>query len=1330
MNLKPNQNLRKESVKYKSNKKYKYLLFSGLALCSLSLEAKLNNDKVKAESEETQTATKLEKDPLTGFSNTKRNIAFNDNPLLQEDTGNTSFNDSLVTVNKDNFASHFVLNGSAKWSVKDNRGILLLTDNVEDQAGNATLSTKISVNDEFHLTGKINLGNKSAGQKGADGIALAFHTGDSNQIGIGGGCLGLAGLPYGFGFKLDTFWNGENKYRGGGYEKDPDRFNRDDGNQSFGAFAYDEIREGVSTVITYDGDDAPAQKISEPDNNTFRDFQADYNGTTHVLTIKYDNKTWSKCIDSWIPKGTTSLSFVITGVTGGKCNKQEFEINEFKYTGYGVVNTNFVNTDDNNVSIASLPQSNAKIKTGISLTNANDKIKEIEKTGTYYLTGASITKGETTSDFDPTKTELNAEEDPQTITYKFATVKTALQAKEDPVVIYAGDDFNSEVGFESAKDKDGSSLPFNKITVDSSDLNKDAPGEYFVKYSYTPKGYGNVDLKTVSTKAKVKVIDRKYVKLKYVDQSGNVIDPKYLAGIPAAMSSGQHSGAYGSQFTLNPSEELTLNNKSYYTFKEAKLGTSTIDLNTNKNLTFGDNDQEVTLVYQGAAVNSNDTNAITVHHYLRDKDNNDTTTPVKEDSHIGGNIGDTVTINPTDEAHQAPTGYTLVPNQESVQWMLQPDKGKEVIFYYTADEKDNITVSFIDANSNAEITPAYKPTGNHTGDTLDISGNGLANHLPKGYHYATAAELKDKGLKQPNNPIYKPEDQNPKVYVIGNKVAANDENALTVHYYLRDANGNNTTTKVKEDRKVGGQVGVETVIKKDADEQKAPAGYTMDPEQTDQKYTFKPEGAGKVTFYYTADATDNIKVSFIDANSDKEIAPAYQPTGNHTGDTLDISGNGLANHLPTGYHYATEAELKAKGLKQPENPVYTPKDQNPKVYVVGNMVGANDENALTVHYYLRDANGNNTTTKVKEDRKVGGQVGVETVIKKDADEQKAPDGYTMVSNQSDQKYTFKPKDGGEVTFYYTGNEVSNIKVDFVDVSTNQVISSYVPRGKHVGDTLLLTDPASDNNSDLAGRLPEGYHYATKDDLSGKTQPDNPIYTTKDQNPKVYVAIDEAKKPIKIEVVNVKDLKDKIIDNLDKDNYINGHVSVVVNPNGHKYGDEITLSDYVKDNSSNSSDSSDQDKGLIQNGVLTLPKGYRAAKSEELERLGLQQTAKAKFGKEEVNVKYFVIKEGTTYTLTIKHRLISGRKTEDFQYLANVTQKVAGDEELVIDTNQPAHQAPAGYQIVGANYGDSNSSRVDRSLNYNLGTGLIRGTLNISGADNNNNITINIIYKRV
>ena len=1254
MNLKPNQNLRKESVKYKSNKKYKYLLFSGLALCSLSLEAKLNNDQVKAESEKAQTSTKLEKDPLTGFSNTKNNIAFNDNPLLQvlqEDTGNTSFNNSLVTVNKDNFTSHFVLNGNAKWSVKDNRGILLLTDDNPRQAGNATLSTKISVNDEFHLRGKINLGTKSQGQGGADGIALAFHTGDSNQIGDGGGCLGIAGLPFGFGFKLDTFYNSSGKYSdNGAYKADPARFNTKDGNQSFGAFAHDEIENNVSTVITYDGEDAPAQKIPEPSNNTFRDFQADYNGTTHVLTIKYDNDklTWSKCIDDWIPTGTTSLSFAITGVTGASFNKQEFEIDEFKYTGYGVVNTNFVNTEDNNASIASIPQSNAKINTEISLTKANDKIKEIEQAGTYYLTGASIKKGETTSDFDPNKTELMATEDPQTITYKFAPVKTALETKADSVVIYAGDDFNPEVGFESAKDKDGSSLPFNKITVDNK-VNKDTPGQYFVNYSYTPKGYKDIDLKKVSKDVKVNVIDRKYVNLKYVDQNGNVIDPKYLADVSEAMSSGQHRGAYGSQFTLNPSKTLTLNNKTYYEFKEAKLGPNSIDPNIN--LTFGDSDQEVTLVYQGATVNSDDPNAITVHHYLEgttttvpgmndtkiggligdeitvdpateahqaptgytlapnqtafkwtlkpdegkevafyytantqsnitvkfvnakngnevksdkpegktgdeldlqadgkyipsampegyhyakgdelngktqpdnvkytptaqtvtvyvagnkvDSNNNassqitvhhylkgtTTTVPGMSDTLIGGFIGDEITIDPTAEAHQAPAGYTLDSDQTAVKWTLKPNEGKEVTFYYTADEKDNITVEFVNADTQ-EVVSTDKPKG-HTGETLDLSKDGKGTEkLPAGYHYATEAELanktdsNNKPLVQPTNPVYTNEDQTKKIYIIGDTVAEDAANAITVHHYLE-----NTTTKVIEDKHIGGRVGETITITPVA----AANGYTLAANQTAKEWKLDATQGKEFVFYYTADETDNITVNFVDANT-QEVISTDKPKG-HTGEHLDLSQNGKGvQKLPKGYHYATADELKDKGLKQPENPTYTTESQSKDVYVVGNKVAANDENALTVHYYLKG-----TTQKLKPDRKVGGQVGVETVIEKDADEQKAPAGYTMDAEQTDQKYTFKPEGAGEVAFYYTADVQSNITVKFVNAKNGKQVKEDNPEGK-TGDELNLQA----DGTYLQGAMPEGYHYAQGDELKGKTQPDNVKYTPNAQTVTVYI----------------------------------------------------------------------------------------------------------------------------------------------------------------------------------------------------------------------------------
>ena len=1097
MNLKPNQNLRKESVKYKSNKKYKYLLFSGLALCSLSLEAKLNNDQVKAESEKAQTSTKLEKDPLTGFSNTKNNIAFNDNPLLQvlqEDTGNTSFNNSLVTVNKDNFTSHFVLNGNAKWSVKDNRGILLLTDDNPRQAGNATLSTKISVNDEFHLRGKINLGTKSQGQGGADGIALAFHTGDSNQIGDGGGCLGIAGLPFGFGFKLDTFYNSSGKYSdNGAYKADPARFNTKDGNQSFGAFAHDEIENNVSTVITYDGEDAPAQKIPEPSNNTFRDFQADYNGTTHVLTIKYDNDklTWSKCIDDWIPTGTTSLSFAITGVTGASFNKQEFEIDEFKYTGYGVVNTNFVNTEDNNASIASIPQSNAKINTEISLTKANDKIKEIEQAGTYYLTGASIKKGETTSDFDPNKTELMATEDPQTITYKFAPVKTALETKADSVVIYAGDDFNPEVGFESAKDKDGSSLPFNKITVDNK-VNKDTPGQYFVNYSYTPKGYKDIDLKKVSKDVKVNVIDRKYVNLKYVDQNGNVIDPKYLADVSEAMSSGQHRGAYGSQFTLNPSKTLTLNNKTYYEFKEAKLGPNSIDPNIN--LTFGDSDQEVTLVYQGATVNSDDPNAITVHHYL---EGTTTTVPGMNDTKIGGLIGDEITVDPATEAHQAPTGYTLAPNQTAFKWTLKPDEGKEVAFYYTANTQSNITVKFVNAKNGNEVK-SDNPEGK-TGDELDLQADGkyIPSAMPEGYHYAKGDELN--GKTQPDNVKYTPAAQTVTVYVFGDKVddQNNASSQITVHHYLEDTT---TTVPGMSDTKIGGNIGDEITIDPKDPAHQAPAGYTLAPGQEPHQWTLKPNEGKEVTFYYTANSQSNITVKFVNAKNGKQVKED-NPEGK-TGDELNLQADGtyLQGAMPEGYHYAQGDELKGK--TQPDNVKYTPNAQTVTVYIFGDKVDDqnNASSQITVHHYLEDTT---TTVPGMSDTKIGGNIGDEITIDPKDPAHQAPAGYTLAPGQEPHQWTLKPNEGKEVTFYYTANSQSNITVKFVNAKNGKQVKEDKPEGK-TGDELNLQA----DGTYLQGAMPAGYHYAKGDELKGKTQPGNLKYGLTAQTATVYIVGDE------------------------------------------------------------------------------------------------------------------------------------------------------------------------------------------------------------------------------
>lgn len=64
------------------------------------------------------------------------------------------------------------------------------------------------MNTSFTLTGQINLGNRTSSQGGADGIGLAFHTGNITDIGKSGANLGIGGLQNVIGFKLDTYHNG------------------------------------------------------------------------------------------------------------------------------------------------------------------------------------------------------------------------------------------------------------------------------------------------------------------------------------------------------------------------------------------------------------------------------------------------------------------------------------------------------------------------------------------------------------------------------------------------------------------------------------------------------------------------------------------------------------------------------------------------------------------------------------------------------------------------------------------------------------------------------------------------------------------------------------------------------------------------------------------------------------------------------------------------------------------------------------------------------------------------------------------------------------------
>ncbi|MCO6530254.1 MucBP domain-containing protein [Lactobacillus sp.] len=660
---------------------------------------------------------------------------------------------------------------------------------------------------------------------------------------------------------------------------------------------------------------------------------------------------------------------------------------------------------------------------------------------------------------------------------------------------YVGDAFNADDSFDSGRKNGSEAMNASDLQheIDGSndqDITKN-PGTYKVTYKYS---YGN-NGQAIAKDINVKVIDAKHIDLKYVDQNNNGIFDEVLATLSDDLKNGEHKASYGSKFQLDPAKELLLNSTPFYEFDHAEKDNQ--NLNVPVELTFGDENQEITLIYKGAKVKAeaSDPSAITIQHVL--DDGNNTPVPGMQDSYLGGSIGDKVKVDLKLPEHKAPAGYKLKDGQTFEDIILKPNGAKTLKVIYEAETQDNITVHLIDVNHPDKDVTAVKPTGHKTGDKFDPN----SVTIPDGYEISDLKDengnpLKDKNgkeLKQPEETEYTTTPQNPTLWIIGQKVKddGTDQRAITVHYYTKDNNGNER--KIKDDVVKGGRVGdtLEFLLK----DQKIP-GYTLVPGQKDEKRTLSSKPGKDVNFYYTADGVDNITIDFEEAKSGKKIS-SYTPKGNHVGDALDVTANGLKNKIPKGYHVASKDELDAinadgKDRKQPEGIKYTDQKQDLKVYVIGNEVKVTDKNALTVHYYLRDKDGKNTTKTVKKDEKLGGTVGETIEVRPD----QIP-GYTVTDPKA-QKYTFDPEKGGEIIFYYTADELNNITIDFVDIKDTKIGDSYKPKG-YIGEKVNLTDEG------LKGHLPKGYHVATGDELKTgtgnetKTQPKNPEFKADNQN---------------------------------------------------------------------------------------------------------------------------------------------------------------------------------------------------------------------------------------
>ncbi|WP_449459061.1 lectin-like domain-containing protein, partial [Streptococcus suis] len=253
--------------------------------------------------------------------------------------GNAEFNPKAkLIVTPDNQDNFFRVDRNAH---KDGN-VVTLTDAARSQVGAYALFNKISMSEDFVLTGRINIGdayegNSSAGHDGGDGVAFVFTTANPGETGLAGASIGLGGIANSFGFKLDTFHNTNRPNNNVKSDADPRFTGYKEG--AFGAFYYTD-RNGVAKYITND-----AKRLNvQPTDNSFRDITVTYNGKTKEMIVDYDGQSFTKNLTQWLAEarkttkhavGQEEMAFALFASTGGAYNLQQFELHRFEYTAGG-----------------------------------------------------------------------------------------------------------------------------------------------------------------------------------------------------------------------------------------------------------------------------------------------------------------------------------------------------------------------------------------------------------------------------------------------------------------------------------------------------------------------------------------------------------------------------------------------------------------------------------------------------------------------------------------------------------------------------------------------------------------------------------------------------------------------------------------------------------------------------------------------------------------------------------------------------------------------------------------------------------------------------------
>lgn len=210
-----------------------------------------------------------------------------------------------VRITSDNFNEYFKLNGNATWNQQNS--LVTLTEDRQNQSGNISLKKQMDTARDFTIKGKVQLGSKLTGNRGADGIGIALHEGELNQIGGAGNALGVDGLPNAFAYVIDTYRN------------------RGDSTVPYGAFIRTN-RSGTRTGLE------GSQRIPTTVAGVFCDFELVYlaQDRTFNVSLKVSNTrtmTWKVKLNST----TNFLTLSISASTGSSSNLQQFQLEHIDF---------------------------------------------------------------------------------------------------------------------------------------------------------------------------------------------------------------------------------------------------------------------------------------------------------------------------------------------------------------------------------------------------------------------------------------------------------------------------------------------------------------------------------------------------------------------------------------------------------------------------------------------------------------------------------------------------------------------------------------------------------------------------------------------------------------------------------------------------------------------------------------------------------------------------------------------------------------------------------------------------------------------------------------